>query len=249
MSIKDENILDEILEAQAQGHKFIKVYLNMRIFGRTQNEMIISGGVKLIASQTGNGMAGLPEYSFEERSGESFRFALDVKERQYTCHILDDQGPGYFSPIGYNRDLLATHMEEGFFMIPDKEVEADVLKRAEYIKENKKKHVSKKDRPAVLTSTANTPEDIDSHIKYLLEKKKSILQRDGKVAITNENNDIQPPLVSQVPETPEEKVARIAKEEAAAAQAKKDLRNSKQKEYRLKLKADKKAEKETEPVA
>lgn len=171
--INEEENIDEVIEAKRQGHKFIKVFLHPEIIQRNANEVAISGAIVLKAEKRGVGAGGLPDYHFTAEGGETLIFRFNRAEREFMCWVFDDKGPGYFSPIGYNRDLLASHLEENFFIIPDEKVKKDIENRYQYMKENPGKRSVNAGAP-ILTAPTETPEDIDAQIIYLKEKKRAM---------------------------------------------------------------------------
>jgi hypothetical protein len=164
----NDTFLDEIAEAKHLGHKFMKIFLHPDRIGRNQKQIIISGAVVLKGFITGNDNHGRMGYTFEERRGDSMVFNYDPQEREYVCWLYDDPGMGYFSETGYNRDLLASHFNDNFFIIQDPDVYADVNLRAEYLKKNPNTKYKKK---TSVDKSLNTIDDIDSQIKFLKQRK------------------------------------------------------------------------------
>ena len=154
-----------VYAAKAAGYKFIEVHLNPN--ANVQNAGRITGAYKLNVYPAGTDRNNLPKYDFHVRGGD-IEFAFDKRKYVMLAQVLDDTEKGAVSDIGYNRDLLATHID--MFIIPDKDVEKDVLKRAERIRERafQKKPVDGTDMTLYGEETIT---DIDKKIQELTEKK------------------------------------------------------------------------------
>jgi hypothetical protein len=228
--IKDleEDIIDKVAEAKRQGHRFIKLFLNRNMVQRNKGEILISGAVALIGTKKGSGFGGLPDFDFKPKQGESLHFSFSREEMEYMCWMFDDQGPGYFSSVGYNRDLLASHLEEDFFVIPDPAVLEDVKKRHSYMKANpgKKNHMRE---PAMMSTTAESVEDIDAQIEYLKSRKENIKPQ----TVPTESSKDEHVIPEGVP------TDNVPEEKAPNPRDQKDERNRKQREYRARKKKEK----------
>lgn len=236
--IKEEETIDEVIEAQRKGHKFIKLYLNRSMVGRNQSEIVISGVVALRGIPKGSGMGGMPEYEFESRGGEALVFRYSRDEREYTAWMFDDMGPGYFSSVGYNRDILASHLEDSFFEIRDQSVLNDVMERRDFLTNNPGKK-NKIRKVPMLETTALTAEDIDAQIQHLLKKKETIQKSENPAELNSlsdedarRNIDAGNVVEKGEPGRPSTKVG-MSPEEIKAD------RNKKQKEYRARKKLEK----------
>ena len=185
--IKDEEIVDEVIEAKRKGFKFIKVILDRSRIGRNQSEIHIAGAVILKGFKKGMGTGGLPEYNFEPRGGESMIFQFSREEREYVCWLYDDDGPGYFSRIGFNRDLLASHLEEKCFILSDPDVEKDVIARYEFIKSNPGKK-RKQIKENIVVKDSDSVEDIDAQIAFL-KKKREDFKREDSISVIDSQKD------------------------------------------------------------
>jgi len=233
--IKEEETLDEVLEAKRQGHKFIKLFLHRSRIGRNQAEIIISGAVALRGIKKGSGIGGLPDYDFHPVVGESLVFTFSREEREYVCWMYDDQEPGYFSPIGYNRDLLATHLDDNFFVVNDVAVLQDIQSRYEWLKSNPDKRNKRQVAAAFTTGAPQSVDEIDAQIEMLKERKRLAMESGGQVSQITDT--------IQRTEVDRENTAAVvdAKEQARIA------RNKKQREYRARKKAETAEKKELEP--
>jgi recombination DNA repair RAD52 pathway protein len=143
-------------------------------------------------------------------------FFFERQEREFICDLYDDKGPGYFSPIGYNRDLLASHMiseelEDQFFVIKDPIVMADIKNRIDYIKKFKMKP-PKFNAPDVnyaavlmrdMQQKPTTIEEIEKQLADLLKLKDdlSLLTKEKADEVTSDNKS--QPEVKIEPETPQ----------------------------------------------
>lgn len=180
----DSRAFVEIVEAKRQGHKFIKVYLHRSKIGRGQKRIMISGAVTLVGYRVGMDDFGSGNFRFEERRGDSMVFEFDENEREYICWLYDDAGRGYFSPNGYNRDLLATHFDQEFFIIKDPEVYADVKLRYEHLQKNPPSEATTNHK--AFTTNINsgmTLDEIDSQIEFLKQRKEQIIKIDSSGSI------------------------------------------------------------------
>lgn len=208
----------ELAEAKRQGHNFMKIYLHRSKIGRGERKIIISGAVTLQGFRRGFDQFGGDSYEFVERRGDSMVFEFDENEREFICWLYDDPGRGYFSPNGYNRDLLASHWEENFFIIKDPEVYADVKLRYEYLKSNPKKleiisaHVDVNRN----ISSGMTVDEIESQIDFLLQRKEQII----KINSENQEEEILKAKVY------EQKKAEKEAEENAKASRKKPIKQT-----------------------
>lgn len=184
-SLSNEREIAELAEAKKQGHKFMKIYLHPSKIQRNQRRIIISGAVTLHSVITGLDQFGGQQYNFEEKRGDSMIFEFDSNEREYICWLYDDPGKGYFSPNGYNRDLLASHWDQDFFIIRDPDLYADIKLRRDYLTANPKVgEVEKLDKYKPVNknlSHATSVEEIDAQLEFLLQRKEHIIQ------INNEN--------------------------------------------------------------
>ena len=237
----EEEYFDQVVEAKRQNYRFIKVFLHRDRIGRGQSEILISGCVGIQGSKVGTGgIGGLAEYEFRTVHSDEMRFTFDRNEREYVCHLLDDQGPGYFSEVGYNRDLLASHLNENYFVIQDASVLKDIQKRHALLLSNGGKKVKMKKAPVL--DNNSTSEDIDAQIKFLEEKKKLLSDESS--------HDIQVPLNEDKPTldkpTPAPPVDLIAEDKARAKIEANKKRVDKQ---RLKRQADKKAKEDAKKSA
>lgn len=179
--LSDDQAIEELAEAKKKGHKFMKIYLHPSKIQRNQKKIIISGAVTLQAVKVGLDQFGGTEYRFVEKRGDSMIFEFDSAEREYVCWLYDDVGRGYFSPVGYNRDLLASHWKEDFFIIKDPEAYADVKLRHDYISENPKATtIDVKSEKAINQhiSSGQNVEEIDNQIKFLQQRKTQVIKMD-----------------------------------------------------------------------
>lgn len=173
---------DEYVEAKKQGYKFIKVYLNHKRVETSGKTVTICGAVMLKGTKGGLNSVGQRAYEFREiRGGASMIFRLDESEREFICYMYDDPGRGYFSPVGFNRDFLASHMDRDDFIIRDPEVHADIKLRYEYMKANPGK---KYKGEAPKTSANATRVDIENEINHLQE-------RLGMMKVIEDKEDIE----------------------------------------------------------
>lgn len=182
--IKDEEAIDVIMEAKRLGHKFIKVILHRNMIQRSQNEIVISGVTILREFKKGLGTGGIPEYSFKVQGGENLVFSFSREDREFVAFMFDDQEKGYFSPKGYNRDVLASHLDDDMFVIHDEAVLEDVKARNKWMKENP----GAKNMPeteAIIRPAVNSEDDIDKEIQRLKDMKEK-MKGAGKIASLSE---------------------------------------------------------------
>jgi hypothetical protein len=138
-------------------------------------------------------------------------FDFDENEREYICWLLDDAGRGYFSPTGYNRDLLASHFEQPFFIIKDPELYADIKLRNEYLKKSPPV-IDVKQHKAFTTNihSGMSIEEIDNQIEFLRQRKDQIIKIDAS-SMDEEN---QKNLSYEKLKKEKEKKGKFEKEEA-----------------------------------
>ncbi len=161
----------EIVEAKRLGHNFMKIYLHRSRIGRNQKQIIISGAVVLRGYRSGMDEFGNDLFHFEEKRGESMIFEFDPADREYVCYLYDDPGKGYFSETGYNRDLLASHFEEDYFVIKEPQLHAEIQARYDWMKENPGKQLDSSNKIVTNINSGGSIEDIDSQIKFLQSRK------------------------------------------------------------------------------
>lgn len=226
--IRDEEVLDEVVEAKRQGHRYIKLFLDRSRIGRNQDSIIISGAVILRGIRKGSGIGGLPDYEFQAVAGESLVFTFSREEREYICWMYDDEMPGYFSPVGYNRDLLASHLNESFFIINDVAVLQDVQNRAQWLVDNPKRRNQRQSNPSFAgqATKATSVDELDREIEILKERKRLAIQSGGNASgfddtIARQNLDLT-------------KTSNLNAEKNTI----REDRNRKQREYRAKKKAE-----------
>jgi len=180
---------NQLIEARRAGHKFMKIYLHRDRIGQMQRKISICGAVTLIGYKKGVDGMGLPKFDFREVRGESMVFEFDYSEREFICWLYDDPGPGYFSKTGYNRDLLASHWEENFFIIQDPELYADIHARYKYHKANPTKTVQKKGPVVDKITTDDSIQDIDAQMAFLQAQKDKLVE--VKAEEIKKENEIQ----------------------------------------------------------
>jgi hypothetical protein len=154
------------------GYNFIEVHLNRKADiqgGRMAGVLVVD------TYEDGVDNNGVPKYSFNVRGGY-IDFVYDPSKyiRVADPPLLDDTEPCMTGPKGYNRDFLASHWDSGIFIIPDKEIEADIKRRAVLLKKQaeEKKFVAP-ENPAELSTALK---DLEIHEKFLKEKKESLLK-------------------------------------------------------------------------
>ena len=181
----------ELAEAKRQGHKFMKIYLHRSKIPRQQSKFIISGAVTLIGVKTGLDEYGGEQYHFEERRGDSMVFEFDRSEREFICYLYDDPGHGYFSPSGYNRDLLATHFNQSYFVIKDPNLYADVKLRYEYIQKNPPKKIVVNHHQGVVPNlnSGSTVTEINNQIEFLQQRKEQLIEMDSQIINEDETRE------------------------------------------------------------
>jgi len=171
---------NQLVEAQRLGFKFMKIYLHRERIGRLQKRITIGGAVSLVGYKKGQDDMGQQAYEFVERRGESMVFDFDAQEREFICWLYDDAGQGYFSETGYNRDLLASHMDFNFFIIKDPELLVDIEQRYDYMKKHPgKKRYKAKPLNEKLTGSMNIS-DIDNQMKFLQSRKDMLVSLEEK---------------------------------------------------------------------
>lgn len=174
---------DKLVEAQKQGHSFIKVYLHPARATRNRKPVTISGAVILHGYKSGGGANGNEEYNFFERRGGTLIFRFDASEREFICYLYDDPGRGYFSSTGYNRDLLASHLDMKMFIVKDPEIHADIVLRNEYMLKNPGAKIDSGDVKKISSSASR--KEIESemiHLKKRLENLEKIEAREADEA-------------------------------------------------------------------
>lgn len=165
-----------VIEAKRAGKRFIKVRLNPRHWpSETSEEKKITGGVELRGHRR-PGVGGHASWGFSERRDGDLRFNWDPRERDFICMMYDDQGPGYFSGVGFNRDLLASHYGDGMFVIDDPDVIADVQNRIENLQGSKSKSYEEKQA----FKSRQQASVIDRQVRELEERKKRLIQEAEK---------------------------------------------------------------------
>ena len=170
---------DEIAEAKKQGHKFHKIYLHRSKAGKGQQKISISGAIILRGYRSGIDQD--ETFTFQPMSNENLDFYWDRNEREFICWLYEDQGPGYFSNKCYNKDLLATHFDQDYFIIKEPELFAEVKTRYEWLKKNP----PKLDKPVNNFNPHNNRiskeddiSDLESQIQILQGRKKQIQKLD-----------------------------------------------------------------------
>ena len=155
---------DEIAEAKKLGHKFIKVYLHPSKIGKGQKEVLIGGAIILRGYRKGD-----DDFDFIPEKDANMVFIYDRNEREHICWLYDDPGKGYFSDVGYNRDLLATHWTENYFVLKEPSVYAEVKRRYEFLKENPPNRKQRKEQfnPQGRATPETAVKDLEDQIKFL----------------------------------------------------------------------------------
>lgn len=126
---EDDDSTAKIYAAKAAGYKFIEVHLKPNV--KLQGTGRISGAMTLRVWPDGLDHNNVPKFAFKATGGD-IQFAFDNKKFVMYASVLDDNEKGVVSEVGYNRDLLATHLD--LFDIPDPEIAADIKSRAELYK-------------------------------------------------------------------------------------------------------------------
>ncbi len=216
----EEEYFDQVIEAKRQNYRFIRVFLHRDRIGRGQKEILISGCVGLHAYKTGmDGIGGTSEYEFKTIHGDEMRFTFDKNEREYVCDLLDDQGPGYFSEVGFNRDLIASHFSEPYFIIKDVEVLKDIKKRYETLIALGGEKIERKKAPVL--NNNSTSEDIDEQIKFLQNMKKTLKGEESVEVKIPVSKDETQEITTLSPEEIAEEKKKEANEKRVAKQREK----------------------------
>lgn len=241
-----ENLSPEInliAEAKRHGSKFIKVYLHPNAVGNSTGPIRFSGCVELKGSMSGIGPQA--KYTFREIRGGSFEFQYSENEHEWICWLFDDQQKGSFSPIGYNRDLLAGHIGQRIFVIKDSLIYTDLKRRAEWLKDNiddiRRKKQERADRisaglePATaaesINELKNQREFLDNRINQLenFEDSKSEEQKqlddDYEKSRKSESDILDEQLNSPSPKTRQQKAAETRAKNKALKEKEKETAN------------------------
>lgn len=149
---------DAILAAQAEGYKYIKIYLNP--VAKLQQPRF-AGVLQVQTYENGTDENNMVKYDFVVDGKGYLDFQFDRRTRKMTAYLLDDDKKGTVSAKGYNRDFLASHYASNYFIIPDDEIAENVRRRALLIKEAAEKR--KPEQPP-------DQESIDSLIKATEEE-------------------------------------------------------------------------------
>jgi len=190
---------EEIYAAEEKGYKFIEVHLNSEV--RLQDTSHIAGILVARAYRAGEDENNIPIYHFIVGGGY-LKFLFDRRKRRMVAHVLDDDEKGAFSPKGFNRDFLATHIN--MLDVVDKNIAADIRQRAEAVK-----------KKAMETRVKNkSTDELDKEIEALQKR---------KIAVQAENETSKAP----VPATRRKRMSEAARKKfgadmKAARQAKKD---------------------------
>jgi hypothetical protein len=195
---------DEMMAAESKGHKFIELHLNHpeRYMGRKEVKIL---GVKMLKGYVkGRSAMGIPDFNFSVMGGE-IKFKLDRQKRAYVGYLFDDKeiGPGS-GQVGYNRDILATHLGTGEFKIMDESVRKDAELRLKLIiaKREKEEEAAKaRQEPIQPPNKKEVLQSVDDEIARLLKKKEEITKQEPNVpAKRGYNRRVKEEAPAEVPE-------------------------------------------------
>jgi hypothetical protein len=174
---EDEREAEIRAVAEHEGYRFIKLRLNPKKLRRITREVRITG-VKVIRAFVGGvNEDGSQAIQVSVQSGAAV-FIFDRADREWTTYLLDDKEKGKGSPIGHNRDFLASHCTNGwddslFIMYEtddySREVKKDVDVRAKKLKARLDSQKKADDDARVQTVEDIEREEMD------LAKKKALL--------------------------------------------------------------------------
>lgn len=201
--------------AKSAGYSEIEIHLNPE--SHHQSAGAITGCKVLRVFPAGNDRNNVPQFEFEVGNGD-ISFAFDEKKYEMVAYLLDDKERGTVSPVGYNRDLLASHTD--LFIVPDPAINADVQKRADKIRVRALEKEKERENMEVSDDLmAESVDDLDAQIKALQDKKATAMGK-GKSKIPPKSSapvpGNKPPEMKQVgqkskprrtPMTPEERKA------------------------------------------
>ena len=188
---------EKILEAELQGHSFIK--LKYKKSYRKDMPIVIGPVWTLQEYRNTTIRDGATTMNLILRMGKLW-FRWDPLQRSHVAYLLDDKEPGCFSEKGWNRDFLATHYTLNEWEILTEEVKDDILIRIELsraVQAKKKEGLAKKDEGEI-DILAIDEKDIEKQIAFLQAQ---------KAAIGRAKND-QKEMVNSVLEKAKEDVAR-----------------------------------------
>ena len=209
--------------AKAVGHDEIEVHLNPE--SNHQGAGSITGCKVLRVYPAGTDRNNVPKYDFVVGDGD-IKFAFNEEKFAMCAHLLDDKERGTVSPVGYNRDLLASHID--LFIVPDPAIAADVQKRAEKMMVRAAENDVK--RKAEAEGDSLSVNDIDEQMEELQKRKEKMLST--PVQSTAPVHANKPPEIKQTTQkrrkstkTPEQKAAwgaamKAAREKKKAEKAK-----------------------------
>lgn len=178
--------MDVVAEAERQGYHFIKVFLHPTQVKKSGGPSRFSGCIELKGSQQGIGSKAT--FVFSQIKGGSFVFNYEQSSRRWVCYMFDDQHEGPYSAVGFNRDMLAGHLGQNWFIVEDPKIFIDLKKRHEWLVSNieviRKRKEDKKNRIDVsggVPTAAENIEDLETKIKFLEDRKNQLQTfQDGK---------------------------------------------------------------------
>ena len=202
--------------AKSAGYSEIEIHLNPET--KHQSAGAISGCKVLRVYPAGTDLNNMPKFDFVVGDGD-INFAFDESRYAMVAYLLDDKERGTVSPVGYNRDLLASHTD--LFIVPDPDVKADIEKRAEKMRVRAaEKEEQFKNEKVSEDFAPETVEDIDAQMANLQKKKDAMTAAPPKSNAPIPGN--KPPEVPKTKasrgrpkKTPEEKAAWGAQMKAA----------------------------------
>lgn len=208
MAGRDEGAPRLKYAAKRAGHKDIEIRLNPQ--ARHQSAGQITGCKVLRVFPNGTDHNNVPKYEFEVGNGD-ISFVFDEEKMDMVAYLLDDEERGTVSQVGYNRDLLASHID--IFIVVDPTIAADVEKRAEKIRRKAVEDERRRSNVEVSEDYAEeTPDELDAKIKMLQEKKAKALSKATSIPSQAPVPGNKPPEVKKTkntrkPQTPAEKKA------------------------------------------
>lgn len=107
---KSEELEAEVrFEAIHQGHAFMKLKLNPGAFRRAPREYRMCGVKAIKGSRGASDETGRPNIGIRITGGD-ISFIWNKEDREWIGWLLDDKDKGAFSKVGYNRDVIASHV-------------------------------------------------------------------------------------------------------------------------------------------
>lgn len=191
-AISDELVNEHasIRSLEKLGKKFITLLLNDTLL--EEQELRLGNVYKLRVFQDRQIRSGNVNDTYNVEQGHLI-FRFDPHIRRHAAYIWDDDMPGEFSKVGYNRDFLASHHDHRQWEIEDDNIRRDIARRLTVLKANLK---DKEENPVADESLSQEDmenislEGLEAQIEALTKAKEKIIL--GK--------DVQPEKKETIPE-------------------------------------------------